>query len=52
MVQVDVPEPRRQEAEFITTYPETRFLTGAALLPNTHRIEPRPDLSSENQMTE
>jgi len=29
-----------QEAEFITKYPETRFLTGAALLPNAHRIEP------------
>ncbi|MBM4076325.1 MAG: hypothetical protein FJ267_11880 [Planctomycetes bacterium] len=31
----------RQEAEFITKLPKTRFLTGAALIPNTHRIELR-----------
>ncbi len=31
----EVAEPRRQEAEFIMNQPENRFLTGAALLPNT-----------------
>ncbi|MBM4076687.1 MAG: hypothetical protein FJ267_13740 [Planctomycetes bacterium] len=38
-----------QEAEFITKYPETCFLTGAAILPNAHRIEPRRKLPQINQ---